>query len=85
MDTETIGTRDGGAFVLSLERDRRAIGLASSHIRCMTDHGIGDEGAQEASKLRTNSDGKSIERYEYLMNNDIILLTIYCSQHSKRL
>ena len=59
LDTNTIGTRDGGAFVLSLERDRRAIGLASSHIRCMTDHGIWDEGAQEASKLRTNSDGKS--------------------------
>ena len=73
MDTHVIGTRHGGAFVLSLERDRRVLGLASSHIRIMTDHGIGDEGAQEASKLRTNSDGKSIERYVYLMNNDIIL------------
>lgn len=48
------GTRDGGGpFVLSLERDRRALGLASAHLKAMTEFGIGEEGAKEASKLRS--------------------------------
>jgi len=52
LNTDTIGTREGGGpFVLSLERDRRALGLASAHLQVMTDHGIGNKGAQEASKL----------------------------------
>ena len=51
--TDTIGTlAGGGPFVLSLERDRRALALASAHLKVMTDHGVGDVGASEASKLR---------------------------------
>jgi len=52
LNNDTVGTREGGGpFVLSLERDRRALGLASAHLQVMTEHGIGNEGAQEASKL----------------------------------
>lgn len=68
MGTDTIGTRDGGAFVLSLERDRRALGLASSHIRVMADLGIGDEGAQEASKLRADPEGKASKVNVYILD-----------------
>ncbi len=51
--TDTIGTlAGGGPFVLSLERDRRALALASAHLKVMTDHGVGDVGASEASRLR---------------------------------
>jgi len=51
-----VGTRDGGGpFVLSLERDRRALGLAAAHLKAMTEHGMGDEGAKEASKLRSDN------------------------------
>ena len=53
IDTDIIGTREGGGpFVLSLERDRRALGLASAHLQVMADHGIESHGANEASKLR---------------------------------
>ncbi|KAL9178631.1 hypothetical protein ACHAXT_001969 [Thalassiosira profunda] len=48
-----IGSRDApGPFVLSLERDRRALGVASAHIQAMAGFGVGAEGAEEASKLR---------------------------------
>ena len=46
------GTREGGPFVLSLERDRRALGVASCHIGVMAKHGLGEEGSKEAAKFR---------------------------------
>ena len=49
--TNTVGSRNGGPFVLSLERDRRALGVASAHLKVMTDFGIGAEGATGAAKL----------------------------------
>lgn len=53
IGTDTIGTlARGGPFVLSLERDRRALAVASAHLKVMTEHGIGDVGASEASRLR---------------------------------
>jgi predicted sulfurtransferase len=46
LGASTVGTRyGGGPFVLSLERDRSALGLASAHLRAMTEYGIGEEGA----------------------------------------
>lgn len=50
-----IGSREHGAFVLSLERDQRAIDLTAFHIEMMSKHGVGDEGAQAASKLRQDA------------------------------
>ena len=46
-----IGGREGGPFVLSLERDRRALGIASAHIKAMSELGLDKDGAEEASKL----------------------------------
>jgi protein-L-isoaspartate O-methyltransferase len=58
--TDKIGTLDGGGpFVLSLERDRRALALASAHLKVMTDHDIGDVGASGASRLRDTDSGAS--------------------------
>lgn len=45
------GCREGGPFVLSLERDRRALGIASAHIKAMSEFGLGEDSAEEASKL----------------------------------
>mmetsp|Transcript_24428 Transcript_24428/g.48954 ORF Transcript_24428/g.48954 Transcript_24428/m.48954 type:complete len:1047 (-) Transcript_24428:35-3175(-) len=56
-----MGTREGGGpFVLSLERDARALGLAAAHLKVMSEFGMGEEGAKEASKIR--SDG--VEDFE---------------------
>lgn len=60
IGADTIGTLDGGGpFVLSLERDRRALALASAHLRVMTEHDVGDVGASEASRLRDADSGAS--------------------------
>ena len=52
QNNDNIGSRENGAFVMSLERDQRAIDLATFHIEAMTKFGIGPEGAQAAKKLR---------------------------------
>jgi predicted sulfurtransferase len=49
---EEIGSRERGSFVMSLERDQRAIDLTAFHIETLSKHGIGEEAAQAASKLR---------------------------------
>ncbi len=56
LGASAAGTRyGGGPFVLSLERDKSALGLASAHLRVMTEYGIGEEGA---NRLRViGSDG----------------------------
>jgi len=62
LGSDAVGSRDGGGpFVLSLERDRRALGLASGHLKVMADLGIGVEGANEASKLRDISQVKDFD------------------------
>lgn len=50
-DRKDEGCREGGPFVLSLERDRRALGIASAHIKAMSEFGLGEDSAEEASKL----------------------------------
>ena len=50
-DRKVAGNREDGPFVLSLERDRRALGIATAHIKAMAEHGVGKEAAKEASKL----------------------------------
>ncbi|KAL7548790.1 hypothetical protein ACHAWF_012049 [Thalassiosira exigua] len=49
------GTLEGGGpFVLSLERDRRALGIAAAHVKAMAERGVGVEGAREAARLRSD-------------------------------
>jgi predicted O-methyltransferase YrrM len=50
-DRKDAGNRAGGPFVLSLERDRRALGIASAHIKAMSEFGLGIDAAEEAGKL----------------------------------
>jgi len=50
-DRKDAGNRAGGPFVLSLERDRRALGIASAHITAMSEFGLGIDAAEEAGKL----------------------------------
>lgn len=52
VDSKLTGGRDGGPFVMSLERDSRAIDLAASHLRIMSEFGIGEEAAEAACGLR---------------------------------
>lgn len=55
-----VGSRSEGPFVMSLERDSRAFDIAVSHVSIMSKYGIGNEGAREASKLRSKeSNGPS--------------------------
>jgi predicted O-methyltransferase YrrM len=49
--THDSGSREFGPFVLSLERDRRALGIASTHLKVMSELGVGEDAAQEARKL----------------------------------
>jgi len=51
-DRKEAGNRKGGAFVMSLERDSRAIDLAASHLSIMSKYGLGEEAAKEAAKMR---------------------------------
>ena len=51
-DGEEVGSRERGPFVMSLERDQRAIDLAAFHVGTLSKYGVGEEAAQVASKLR---------------------------------
>lgn len=58
---EQTGSRSGGGpFVLSLERDRRALGLAAAHLKVMSEYGMSDEAAEHAAKLRDIEDSGEI-------------------------
>jgi predicted sulfurtransferase len=49
------GNRQSGPFVMTLERDSRAINLAASHLKIMSEFGIGPKAAEESQKLRGES------------------------------
>ena len=53
-----VGSREGGPFVMSLERDSRAIDIAASHLGIMSKHGLGEEAVAEARKLRNEGQRK---------------------------
>eukprot|EP00804_Cyclotella_cryptica_P001449 CCRYP_003694-RA/>CCRYP_003694-RA protein AED:0.06 eAED:0.06 QI:1192/1/1/1/1/1/6/97/939 len=54
---QRIGTRDEGPYVLSLERDRRALGVAAAHLKVMSEHGMNDQAAGHAAELRATDSG----------------------------
>jgi len=51
------GSREGGPFVMSLERDGRAVDIAASHLKIMTSVGIGKESVEEAAGMRGEGTG----------------------------
>ena len=61
-----INSKDGnaqnGAYVLTMERDARALSLASAHLRVLAKHGLGEAGAKAASKLRESDGISEMER-----------------------
>ena len=50
--THKPGNRENGPFVMSLERDSRAIDIAVAHLNIMSNFGTGDDGAREVAALR---------------------------------
>eukprot|EP00970_Alexandrium_tamarense_P004107 scaffold693_cov200-Alexandrium_tamarense.AAC.109 len=55
---DNVGSRiGGGPFVLSLERDTRALGVAAAHLEIMSEFGLDEKGAEEACKLRSQDGG----------------------------
>ena len=56
-NTDSPGNRERGAFVMSLERDGRAIDIAASHLDVMTSVGLGQDGAEKAAGIRGEGPG----------------------------
>ncbi len=71
---DSVGCREGGPFVMSLERDNRAIDIAASHVGIMAKYGIGPEAASEVSKLRE----KGIRKFAFLSHN----ISFFCNIHA---
>ena len=51
-DYQGTGSREAGPFVLSLERDQRAVNLAAAHIDTLCRFGIEEDGANHAQSIR---------------------------------
>ena len=71
-DRVEVGSRESGAYVLSLERDKNAYTIATKHIDIMSKFGSGKGGAKAASALRncesfpdTISDPNSPSTFSY--------------------
>jgi predicted sulfurtransferase/predicted O-methyltransferase YrrM len=64
-----LGSADGGPYVMSFERDPRALNVAVAHLRVMTEYGVNEEGAEAACALRSNN-------YEFpVVNEDLVSMT----------
>ena len=50
------GSRQGGPYVMSMERDAKAFDVAVAQLSCMVEHGTGEAGAEELCALRSGSD-----------------------------
>jgi hypothetical protein len=51
-NTDILGTRTGGPFILSLQRDQRADDLAVVHLNILSKLGIGTEAAAEILNIK---------------------------------
>jgi hypothetical protein len=56
-----VGGRDGGPFVMTLERDARAVDLAVAHLDIVSRCGITDEATEKASQLRAMTSLKEVQ------------------------
>lgn len=48
------GNRQSGPFVMTMERDARAIDVAVAHLKVMCEHGVGEKGAEAACEIRAH-------------------------------
>jgi hypothetical protein len=46
------GNRNGGPYVMTMERDGRAIDVAVAHLKVLCEYGVGEEAAEAACALR---------------------------------
>ncbi len=49
----TAGNKDGGPYVMTMERDGRAFNLAAAHLRAISEHGVNEAGADAVCALRS--------------------------------
>lgn len=52
MGCNTIGSREKGPFVMTLERDLKAFEIAVAHLRIIAEHGSGEDAAEALCCLR---------------------------------
>jgi hypothetical protein len=69
MGYQGIGGRNGGPYVMSLERDPRAIQIAVAHLKVMAENGVSEQGAEAACALR--ADGMDLP----VVDDDIVTMT----------
>lgn len=50
----TLGNKDGGPYVMTMERDGRAFNLAVAHLRAVAQYGISEAGAEAICALRNS-------------------------------
>jgi predicted O-methyltransferase YrrM len=80
---KSIGDRDRGPFVMTMERDDRARNVAITHLQSMCKHGTGEAGAEAVCALRTEgSKGMHVKDYSGLKTisrTHLSLLPLHCS------
>jgi len=69
IDYKGTGGRDGGPYVMTLERDRKALSLAVAHLKVMTENDIWENGAEAACALRAK--GRDLS----LIDDEVVNLT----------
>eukprot|EP00977_Amphora_coffeiformis_P009230 scaffold2102_cov161-Amphora_coffeaeformis.AAC.14 len=55
------GNRQGGPYVMSMERDSKAFDVAAAHLQIMTRHGLTEEAAEAAAALRAKGVAPAVE------------------------
>ena len=69
MGYDGVGGREGGPYVMSLERDPRAINIAVAHLQVMAENGVSEQGAEAACALR--ADGQDLP----VIADDVVTMT----------
>jgi predicted sulfurtransferase len=58
------GNRNGGPYVMTMERDGRAIDVAVAHLKILCEYGVGEEAAEAACALRASE--RKYQRGEFI-------------------
>ena len=58
------GNRNGGPYVMTMERDGRAIDVAVAHLKVLCEYGVGQEAAEAACALRANGNERKFQHGE---------------------
>jgi predicted O-methyltransferase YrrM len=69
IDFAGVGNRDGGPYVMTMERDARAINVATAHLKIMAQYGLSEQGAEAACALRGGKEDIPV------VHDDVVSLT----------